>query len=259
MLSFPLPGAGRILQSTIIPKTPVMDKEPFYITGIGASAGGTEALKSFFGNIGGDPGTAFIVIQHLAINQKGFTGEVLKGITPLPISQVEGRTKVLKNHIYLIPPQYYLLLEDRHLVVKRRDPQQKVNDAIDVFFCSLADQAAEKAVGIIFSGLGSDGAKGARHIKEGGGIVMVQSPDSAPFGSMPMEAIMSDHPDVIDSPQKIAEHLLHFINNSSGIAMRPENIDMAKGDAVQKVISLVNEFSGVNFRDYKTNTVTRRI
>ncbi len=236
-----------------------MDKEAFFITGIGASAGGTEALKSFFGSIGDDPGTAFIVIQHLAINQKGFTGEVLKGITPLPISQVEGRTKVLKNHIYLIPPQYYLLLEDRHLVVKRRDPQQKVNDAIDVFFCSLADQAAEKAVGIIFSGLGSDGAKGARHIKEGGGIVMVQSPDSAPFGSMPMEAIMSDHPDVIDSPENVAGHLLHFIKNPGDVAMRPENVDMAKGDAVHKVISLINEFSGVNFRDYKTNTVTRRI
>src|SRR5690606_19351065 len=226
-----------------------MDKEHFYITGIGASAGGTDDLKSFFGCIGDDPGTAFIVIQHLAINQTGFTGEVLKGITPLPISQVEGKTKVQNNHIYLIPPQYYLLLEDRHLVVKSRDAQRKVNDAIDVFFYSLADQAAEKSVGIIFSGLGSDGAKGTRHIKERGGTVMVQSPDSSSFGSMPMEAIMSDHPDVIDSPEKIAEHLLHFINNPPYISTRPENIDVAKGDAVQKVISLVNEFSGVNFRD----------
>src|SRR5690606_10952116 len=132
-------------------------------------------------------------------------------------------------------------------------------DAIDVFFYSLADQAAEKSAGIIFSGLGSDGAKGTRHIKERGGTVMVQSPDSSSFGNMPMEATMSDHPYVIDSPEKIAEHLLHFINNPPYISTRPENIDVAKGDAVQKVISLVNEFSGVNFRDYKTNTVTRRI
>src|SRR5690606_25290464 len=174
MLSFPLTGARRILQPLVMLKPPVMDNESFYITGIGASAGGTDALKSFFGCIGDDPGTAFIVIQHLAINQKGFTGEVLKGITSLPILQVNVRTRVQKNHIYLSPPQYYLVLDDGHLVVKLRDPQQKVNDAIDVFFCSLADQAAEKAVGIIFSGLGSDGAKGARHIKERGGIVMVQ-------------------------------------------------------------------------------------
>jgi chemotaxis response regulator CheB len=141
--------------------------------------------KIFFENIGDKPGTAFIIIQHLAPNQNGFTKEAIKGSTNLPITQVKERVNVEKNQIYLIPPPYFLLMEDQHLILKPRDTDKKVNDAIDVFFCSLAQQLAETAIGIIFSGLGSDGAKGVQIIKERGGITMVQSPDSANFSSMP--------------------------------------------------------------------------
>src|SRR5690606_5799951 len=236
-----------------------MDSSSFYITGIGASAGGISALQSFFENIVEFPDTAFIIIQHLAITQKGFTRETLSGSTQLPIQQVDGDTKLEKNHIYLIPPQYYLLLRGDTLKIKARDPEKKVNDAIDVFFCSMAEQAAERAIGIIFSGLGSDGAKGVQMIKERGGIVMIQSPDSAKFRNMPLEAIISDSPDIIDTPANIANSLLHFIKHPSPIPAAAEALDQAQGDAVQKIISLVNEFSGVNFREYKINTLIRRI
>lgn len=237
----------------------VMEPESFYITGIGASAGGTSALQSFFKQVGDQPNTAFIIIQHLAIDQQGFAKDLLKNSTNLPITQVEEKTKLKVNHIYLIPPQFYLLLSGNYLELKPRDPNKIINDAIDVFFHSLADQAEEKAIGIILSGLGSDGAKGVQKIRERGGIIMVQSPESATFSSMPLEAIISDHPDVIDSVENIARDLLHFINHPFEISVRPESIDQAQTDSVQKIISLVNEYSGVNFRDYKINTILRRI
>src|SRR5690554_3140096 len=236
-----------------------MNPSPFYITGIGASADGIHALKIFFENIEDKPGTAFVIIQHLAPEQKGFTKEILKEITSIPIVQVEGDTKVQIDHIYLIPPANFLVLEDQHLILKPRSSRKKVNDAIDVFFQSLAQQASDKAVGIILSGLGSDGAKGVQLIKERGGIVMVQSPETANFSSMPLEAIMSDHPDVIGSPEKIAKDLIHFINHPSAIPTDTEHADEDEKDVIEKVISLVNEFSGVNFRDYKKNTILRRI
>ena len=236
-----------------------MNALPFYITGIGASAGGIQAIKSFFNNIENKPGTAFVIIQHLAAEQKGFTKEILKEITPLPIVQVESKTKVEMDHIYIIPPSHFLVLEEQNLVLKPRETRRKVNDAIDVFFESLAQQASEKAIGIVLSGLGSDGAKGAQLIKERGGIVMVQSPESANFSSMPLEAIMSDHPDVISPPDKIAKDLMHFIKHPSLISTDSEDVEGEDSTYVEKIISLINEFSGVNFRDYKKNTILRRI
>src|SRR5690554_3962617 len=95
-----------------------MNSLPFYITGIGASAGGIQAIKSFFNNIEDKPGTAFVIIQHLAAEQKGFTKEILKEITPLPIVQVESKTKVEMDHIYIIPPSHFLVLEEQNLVLK---------------------------------------------------------------------------------------------------------------------------------------------
>src|SRR5690554_1843848 len=145
-----------------------MNPLPFYITGIGASAGGITALKSFFEKINDDPGTAFIIIQHLAPDQKGFTKEVLKNITALPLVLVEERIKVEINHVYLIPPAHFLLLEDQYLELVPRDSEKKSNDAIDVFFQSMAKEASEMAVAIIFSGLGSDGAKGVQLVKANG-------------------------------------------------------------------------------------------
>ncbi|WP_185156018.1 chemotaxis protein CheB [Fulvivirga kasyanovii] len=195
--------------------------DDIYITGIGASAGGTDALKTFFENIPEKPNTAFIIIQHLDRKQKGFTKEALTSSTSLPISQVDKRTKITKNHIYLIPPKYYILLEDHHLVLEERPPLEKVNTAINTFFTSLARHNGDKSIAIILSGLGSDGAKGSQYVKEQGGMVMVQSPDSATYSSMPLGAIISDQPDVIGPPEKLAKDLIYYIN-------QPSSIDKAK-------------------------------
>lgn len=233
--------------------------DDIYITGIGASAGGTAALKTFFENIPEKPDTAFIIIQHLDRKQKGFTREVLSPSTSLPITQVEKRTKITKNHIYLIPPKYYILLEDHYLILEKRHPEEKINTAINTFFTSLALHTRDKAIAIILSGLGSDGAKGSQYIKEQGGMVMVQSPDSATYNSMPLEAIISDRPDVIGPPEKLAKDLIYYINQPAIIDKVRDRAEITDMETVQKIISLINEYCGVNFRDYKLNTILRRI
>ena len=152
-------------------------KTDFYVTGIGVSAGGTEALTSFFKKINPDCETAYVIVQHLATTQKGFLKEVLAKVTSLDITEVNEKVKIEKKHIYIIPPQYFLLFTDGHLSLETRDPEVKINNAIDVFFNTLADKLKEKAVGIILSGMGTDGSRGVQNIKEKGGMVMVQSPE----------------------------------------------------------------------------------
>jgi two-component system CheB/CheR fusion protein len=150
----------------------------FYVVGVGASAGGLDALEKFFSSAPTDNGFAFIVIQHLSPDYKSLMADLLSKRTDMPVHVAEDGVQVEPNNVYLIPPRQSLTIFHQRLYLTERESGQ-LYLPIDIFFQSLADDLGEKAIGVILSGTGSDGTRGVRAIKEKGGLVMVQDEQSA--------------------------------------------------------------------------------
>ncbi|WP_035361890.1 chemotaxis protein CheB [Dyadobacter alkalitolerans] len=182
-----------------------------FIVAIGFSAGGREDLHDFFSHLPKVPNAAFIVLQHLNRYHPSVADVLLAPSTNLPISWAADQDLVEANHIYLLAPNKLMTIAKGHLQTSDRDPQDRSNWAVDIFFKSLAIDAAAMAVGIILSGIGSDGAKGAASIHEHGGIVLVQDPGTALFDGMPVSAIIKDDPDGILSPRTLAYALTDYL------------------------------------------------
>jgi two-component system chemotaxis response regulator CheB len=186
-------------------------RKKLFIVAIGFSAGGREDLHNFFSHLPKVPNAAFIVLQHLSREHLSVADDLLAPYTNLPISWAVDQDLVEANHIYLLAPNKFMTISKGHLQTNNRDPGDRSNWAVDIFFNSLADDSATKAIGIILSGLGSDGAKGAVRIHEHGGIVLVQDPATALYDSMPVSAILKDDPDHIQSPRKLAHALTDYL------------------------------------------------
>ena len=186
-------------------------RKKLFIVAIGFSAGGREDLHEFFLHLPKLPNAAFIVLQHLNRDHRSVADNLLAPNTNLPISWAADQDVVEANHIYLLAPNKFMTISNGRLQTTNRDPDDLSNWAVDIFFNSLADHSATKAIGIILSGLGSDGAKGAARIHEHGGIVLVQEPGTAMFESMPVAAIIKDSPDEILSPHKLAHALTNYL------------------------------------------------
>lgn len=169
-----------------------MSGDNHFVVGIGASAGGLRALEEFFENMSADSGAAFIVIQHLSPDFKSLMKELLERRTKMTVHRVEQGMAIAPNNVYLIPPGKNLSIKEGKLHLSEQQ-SRKVHGAIsfpiNIFFHSLAESYAEQAVGIILSGTGSDGTRGLQAIKEAGGTVLVQDPNTAEFDGMPQMAI----------------------------------------------------------------------
>ena len=161
----------------------------FPIVGIGASAGGLEALEQFLRPVPPDSGIAFVVVQHLDPNHKNIMTELLQRVTNLKVQQITKRVVVRPNNVYLIPPAYDLTILNGVLLLLKRSKPHGLHLPIDYFFCSLAADKKERSIGVILSGMGSDGTLGLRKIKDEGGAAFVQSPQTAKFEGMPNSAI----------------------------------------------------------------------
>ena len=161
---------------------------PFYVVGVGASAGGLEALESFFQHMPADAGMAFVVVQHLSPDFKSLMDELLSRRTEIAIHRVEDGMAVEPNAIYLIPPKKEMIISGGRLLLTDKDPATGLSLPIDTFFRSLAQDCGERAVGIVLSGTGSDGSRGIRAIHDAGGLVIAQSEDTAKFDGMPRSA-----------------------------------------------------------------------
>ncbi len=161
----------------------------FPIVGIGASAGGLEALEIFLANVPVDSGMAFVIVQHLDPTHKGMLVELLQRGTPMQVFQIEDRMRVKANCVYVIPPNKDLSILHGVLHLLAPLAPRGLRLPIDSFFRALAEDQQEHSIGVILSGMGSDGTLGLRAIKEEGGRVFVQSPDTAKFDGMPHSAI----------------------------------------------------------------------
>ncbi|HWG67352.1 MAG TPA: chemotaxis protein CheB [Rhodanobacteraceae bacterium] len=152
---------------------------PFPVVGLGASAGGLIALKQLLGNLPRDSGMSFVVILHLSPKHESSADKVLQISTGMPVIQVVEATPLEPNHVYVISPAHDLSMSDGHLRVSQAERPRGHHVAIDLFFRTLADTHQDKAVGVVLSGTGADGAVGIARIKEQGGVTIVQSPNDA--------------------------------------------------------------------------------
>lgn len=231
-----------------------------YIVGIGASAGGLEAIESFVKRIPENSDLAFVIVQHLSPDYKSLMAELLSKHTQMPVRRIEDGMLVEKNNIYLIPPRKNLTIFHNRLLLQEQTHREglNLNLPIDVFFKSLAEDCAEYAVAIVLSGTGSDGSRGIRSIKEHGGMVMVQDESSAKFNGMPNSAISTGLADFILPPEAMPAQLLAFAKHPNSAIQ--ESITKTTGDAgLTRIFSLLREKSKVDFTFYKPSTVLRRI
>jgi two-component system, chemotaxis family, protein-glutamate methylesterase/glutaminase len=188
-----------------------MTKNRLYVAGIGASAGGHQALKDFFSNIPEGSGIAFCVVTHLLRGHQSILDIIISRFTNMRVRRMKGNDIVQPDTVYVMPENMKAYIRNGCLHLKRRADDELVNRTVDEFLISLAEDQKENAIGIIFSGMGDDGALGVQHIHELGGIVLVQDPQSTAFKSMPENAIKQDHPDQILSPALLAKTIVEEI------------------------------------------------
>jgi two-component system CheB/CheR fusion protein len=235
-----------------------IDSSHFPIVGIGASAGGLEALEQFFTNMPKDSGMAFVVIQHLDPNHVGIMPELLQRITPMKVFQASDSLKVKANCVYVIPPNKSLSLLNGALLLFEPVESRGLRLPIDIFFRSLADDQMDRSIGIVLSGMGSDGSLGLKAIKEKNGIVLVQSPDSAKFDGMPRSATEAVIADIVAPAEELPAKLISFLKYIPIVKVDPALDDKYKSN-LDKIIILLREQTSHDFSMYKKNTLFRRI
>ena len=229
------------------------DRPPF-VVGVGASAGGLEALQKLFENTRRTGGFAFVVIQHLSPDFESVMGELLAPHTPLTVVRAQHGMRLEADHVYLMPPRHEMVVDDGELRLTERDPGKGLFLPIDVFFRSLADDAGPRAVGIVLSGTGSDGSRGIRAIHDVGGLIVAQD-ESAKFDGMPRAAVDTGTVDLVLAPEAIGAALDRYLEHDGQLNEAAE----ANPDVLTRIFELLRRESGIDFSGYKGSTVGRRI
>ena len=231
------------------------EAQPNCVVGIGASAGGLEALQQFLTFLPGDTGMAFVIIQHLSPDHKSLLADILSKDTTMPVVEAEDGMRVERNHIYMIPPKYNLEIVSDILRLRTYN-YRNINHPIDIFFRSLAAAYENRAVAVIMSGTGSDGTNGIRSIKDKNGVIIVQSPESAKFDGMPRNAIATGFVDLVLNPDSIAREMRHI---AASMVDAGNKLQLSDGDLMVQVFSILRNVTNVNYTYYKQTTILRRI
>ncbi|MGH7653685.1 MAG: chemotaxis protein CheB [Gemmatimonadaceae bacterium] len=237
-------------------------QDGFPIAGIGASAGGLEAVTALLGALPDDPGVALVLIQHLDPDHESMLVTLLARATALPVHEAEEAMKVERNHVYVIPRNTTMVIRDGRLRLSERRPDGGRYLPVDRFFDSLAGDQRARAIAIVLSGTGSDGSQGVRAVKAAGGITFAQDVASAKFPGMPQSAVGTGTVDFVLPPAKIAQELAAVSRHEYLRAEAPDAvIDSAPGaaDAWSQIFGLLRGSTGVDFADYKPATIKRRV
>jgi len=231
----------------------------FPIVGIGASAGGLEALELFLSNVPSGSGMAFVIIQHLDPTHKGIMPELLQRTTRMEVFQVKDRMKVKPDCVYVIPPNRDMSILHGILYLFEPTAPRGLRLPIDFFLRSLAEDRREHSIGVILSGMGSDGTLGLRSIKEKGGLVLVQEPESAKFDSMPRSAIEAGLADMVAPAEGLPGKIIGFLRHTLIITKSEKPLEEKDQSALEKIMILLRSKSGHDFSLYKKSTVYRRV
>ena len=249
---------------TALEKQPEAQAAPLII-GIGASAGGLEALQQFFGHMPNNSGLSFVVVQHLSPDYKSLMADILSKHTGMAVYQAENEMQVRPDTVYLIPPKKYMTVRGGRLILSDYCPGT-LNHPIDVFFTSLAEEKKEHSIVAVLSGTGSDGTNGVKAVKEHGGLVIAQDPESAKFDGMPRSVINTGLADFVLSPEEIAEEILNFSTTplllrtpqADGAASEDEAL-FSEEETLSHIYTILKNASGIDFTYYKRSTILRRI
>lgn len=244
----------------------------FPVIGIGASAGGLEALLSFLEHVPADSGMAFVTIFHLSPEHESSAAEILQRATQMKVVQVKQPMRIEANHVYVIPPGVDLTMDDGHLRVAHRQRAAGPHVAIDIFFRTLAQVHRERAICIVMSGTGSDGAVGLTRVKEMGGITVAQLPEDALHDGMPRAAIATGMVDFVLPAGNMGERLMELWSNARKIQLpdvrwvspninepSDDETNRRAGAALREIMGLLRTYTRHDFRHYKRATVLRRI
>jgi len=267
-----------MFDSANAPSTPpteqnvVVSTLDFPIVGIGASAGGMPALIKLFEHMPASHGMAFVVVLHLSPKHPSAAADILQRATTMPVIQVSSPVTIEPRHVYVVAPNQQISMVDGLLQVGELDRPRGKHVAIDLFFRTLAEVHCERAIAVVLSGTGSDGAVGLSRIKEQGGVTLVQSPTDAEYDGMPNAAIHTRAVDfvmpVVEMPQKLMElwqnariiELPAPGDDEPLIAHLPGSAEAANAeDALHEIIGELLRNTGHDFRHYKRATVLRRI
>ncbi|MEQ8787115.1 MAG: chemotaxis protein CheB [Pirellulaceae bacterium] len=254
--SAPTTNSDSTPQAWAGPEEPEPRQPARYIVGIGASAGGLEALESFFQRMPPDGEIAFVVVQHLSPDFRSMMDELLARHTKMAVHRVEDGMWVEPNALYLIPPKKEMIISQGRLLLTDKDPAKGLALPIDTFFRSLAQDAGERAVAVVLSGTGSDGSRGICDVHEAGGLVIAQSVDSAAFDGMPRSAVDTGVVDLVLPPSAMPAAITNYIEHACREPREPSD----DGDSgVSSILKLLRSEYDIDFLHYKPTTIRRRI
>jgi two-component system, chemotaxis family, CheB/CheR fusion protein len=235
--------------------------DDFLVVGLGASAGGIKAFKEFFANVSPESGMAYVVILHLSPEHESHLAEVLQFATKMPVTQVRESVKIEPNHVYVIPPNKSLAMNDGRLALSEVKRIEERRAPVDIFFRTLAESKKARAVCVVLSGTGPDGSMGMKRVKEMGGVCFVQEPSEAEYSDMPRHSIATGFVDyvlpVAEMPRKIDAYRerLGRTRVAAELEQRPETEEHALHD----IFTQLRVHTGHDFSNYKRGTVLRRI
>lgn len=251
-----LPTAGRTLAGRTLSRKP---KVSFPIVGIGASAGGLEALEHFLRHVPVRSGMAYVIVQHLDPTHQGVMPELLQRATGMKVLQVKDRTRVQPDYVYVIPPNKDMSLLHGVLHLLPPAAPRGLRLPIDFFLRSLAQERQEASIGVILSGMGSDGTLGLQAIKEKAGLVLVQDPATAKFDGMPRSAIDAGLADIIAPVEELPARIFSYQQRTPLPATKERPLPDKAQSAMEKAVILLRAHTGHDFSLYKRNTLYRRI
>lgn len=208
-----------------------------------------------------DSGMGFVIIMHLSPDHKGHMAEVIQNYTSMPVVEATDGLQVEPDHVYVIPPNKDMGIHNRKLLLLNIPAHNGLRQPIDYFFQTLADDQWNRAVGIVLSGMGSDGETGVRMIKEKLGMVMVQDPETSGYNSMPRASIGTNLVDYVLAPEEMPIKLIQYLNHPILAEEPSEQLrsDVRNTNSIQKILMLLRSQTGHDFTLYKKSTVIRRI
>ncbi len=234
----------------------------YMVVGVGSSAGGLVAFRELLQQLPPDTGMSFVLVPHLAPDQVSHLKEINEHYTSMPVLAIKNGDRPEPDHLYILQPNQTVQLQHGRFLVEPRQVDERIRRPIDLFFRSLGADQRQHAIGVVLSGADSDGALGLKSIKGEGGLAIVQSPETAQHSSMPRTAIMADHVDLVLAPAAIAAELARLASQFKRLDIRALELGKplpTEADQFQKILQLLRTFSGLELRQYKPDTLRRRI
>ena len=235
-----------------------MNSKDVFVIGVGASAGGLEALERFFGAIPENINCAFVVVQHLSPDYKSMMNKLLERVTHIPITIIKNNTDITTNTIYLNPPRKNVTISGNKLFLQEQ-VENFLHLPIDAFFTSLGNDKKRLSIGVILSGTGRDGSKGIKAIKDNAGLVLTQDLKSAKFPGMPQSAILTGNVDYSFKPEELSKVIVHYLAHVRSNYYKPFTLVELEDNNFSEIIMTLKDFSDIDFSHYKKSTISRRL